>query len=195
MKHVCCGGKGGVVRACMHVRAFWCAIYLTEHVLYRAIYLHRTCSIQSKFYIHTDASPLQHEGESGVEDKARRDGHTSTMYTEHVLYRTCSICLLQMPRHYNTKERAAPRTRRSKRAIYLHRTRSIQNMFYMFTTRRRERRRGQGRAREPYIYTEHVLYRTCSICLQHEGESGAEDKAERDSQIALEYHLLCTPPP
>ena len=110
----------------------------TEHVLYRA----NSIYIRMPRHYNTPG-----EGESGVEDKARRDGHTSTMYTEHVLYRTCSICLLQMPRHYNTKERAAPRTRPSKRAIYLHRTRSIQNMFYMFTTRRRERRRGQGRAR------------------------------------------------
>ena len=123
MKHVCCGGKGGVVRACMHVRAFWCAIYLTEHVLYRAIYLHRTCSIQSKFYIHTDASPLQHAG------------------------------------------------------------------------RRRERRRGQGQARWPYIYNVHgtrsiqnVFYMSTADAspLQHEGESGAEDKTEQESHISTQ---------
>jgi len=125
------------------------------------------------------------------------------IYTEHVLYRANSI-YIRMPRHYTTKERVASRTRPGEMAIYLQCTRNTfytERVLYVYcrclaiTTRRRERRRGQGRAREPYIYTEHVLYRTCSICLQHEGECGAEDKAERDSQIALEYHLLCTPPP
>ena len=68
--------------------------------------VHGTRSIQNVFYMSTaDASPLQHEGESGAEDKAEQESHISTQntfYTEHVLY------------VYNTKERAAPRTRPSE---------------------------------------------------------------------------------